>query len=160
MSETVILVLCSGNIGRSPLAEVFIKEGLASRLGVPIAELPGAGVAVISAGTDAPEGHPASSRGIAFAAERGLDLNNHTATRLTATEVRLSDRIFAMDRSQMDAVAELAPEAIAKTELLAGEGHEIPDPHHGSDDFFYDVADRVERAVASRLDELVALIRA
>ena len=160
MNEIVILVLCSGNIGRSPLAEVFIKDGLARRLGVSIADLPGSGVAVISAGTDAPEGHPASSRGIAFAAERGLDLSSHTATRLTATEIRLSDRILAMDLTQVAAVAELVPEAAVKTELLAGEGHEIPDPHHGSDEFFYDVADQVERAVAARLDGLVALIQA
>ena len=159
MKETVILVLCAGNIGRSPVAEVLIKDALASRLHVPIDDLAAAGVVVISAGTDAPAGHAASNRGVTFAAERGLDLTQHAATRLTATELRIADRVFAMDRHQMDAVAELAPEATAKTELLAGEGREIPDPHHQDDEFFRDVAQQIGLAVAGRVDGLVAMIQ-
>lgn len=157
MRQTRILVLCAGNIGRSPLAEILIKDGLARRLGMSTDQLAGAGVVVLSAGTDAPEGHSASRRGIALASERGLDLTRHTATRLTATEIRHADRVFAMDREQVAAVVELVPEAESKTELLAGEGCEIPDPHHEDDDFFRDVARQIEEAVAGRIDSIVAL---
>ncbi len=62
-----ILVLCAGNIGRSPLAEMMLRSALASALGWTEAEMQSQGVVVTSAGTEAPEGHAASDRGVAFA---------------------------------------------------------------------------------------------
>ena len=150
-----ILVLCAGNIGRSPLAEALIRSRLAQGLGVSEQQLEQRGVTVVSAGTDAPEGHPASRRGIAFAASRGLDLSDHVATQLTAEAVAEADLIYCMDRRQMDAVARLEPTAAGRTRLLAGEGIEIPDPHSQNDEFFRDVAAQIEGAVADRAPELM-----
>ena len=160
MKKTTILVLCAGNIGRSPLAAVMLQDALARRLGIPAARLADEGVVVVSAGTDAPEGHPASGRGIAIAAEKGLDLSGHGACSLTASDVRRADVIYGMDRAQLDAVVALVPEAAAKTELLMRGGHEIPDPRDQSDDFFNDVAVQIEHAVAIRADEIIARLRA
>ena len=153
-----ILVLCAGNIGRSPLAEVLIRSQLAGDLGISEQELERHGVAVASAGTDALEGHPASRRGIAFALSRGLDLGNHSATQVTTEALGAADLIYCMDRHQLDAVFRLEPNAAGRAQLLAGEGIEIPDPHFQNDEFFREVAARIERAVADRKQELLERI--
>lgn len=159
MSRLRILVLCAGNIGRSPLAEAMLARALAEGLGVGADDLAAAGVVVLSAGTDAPEGHPASSRGIALAAEEGLDLSGHRATRLTAAAARDADVIYGMDKAQLAGVSTIVPTAGTKTQLLAGEGIEIPDPHYQSDEFFREVAVQVEQAAQKRAEELLALLR-
>ena len=150
-----ILVLCTGNIGRSPLAEVMLRRALAAGLDVADDELGDHGFVVSSAGTGAPEGHPASRRSIAVAAGRGLDLTGHAATQLTALAVAAADRIYCMDRSQLEAVGAIDPAAVSRAELIAGEGVEIPDPHYQNDEFFYAVAQRVEAAVASCAAQLL-----
>jgi len=153
-----ILVLCAGNIGRSPLAEVMLRSALASALGWTEAEMQSRGVVVTSAGTDAPEGHAASDRGLAFAAQRGLDLSLHRAHPLTRQELVDADLVLCMDLQQVTAVAAMYAGAMDKTELMAGEGVEIPDPHHRSDAFFLDIAESIESAVQERLPDLVARV--
>ena len=155
-----ILVLCSGNIGRSPLAASLLEDALAQRLNVPVSELGAAGVSVQSAGTDAPEGHEASKRGVAFAAERGVDLAGHRATQLTSDLVQEADLIYGMDRHQVAGVGNLALVAVAKTLLWEGEGREIPDPHHESDEFFWDVGERIEAALPEVVAEVVTMVAA
>jgi protein-tyrosine phosphatase len=154
-----ILVLCAGNIGRSPLGEVMLRSALASALRWTEAELHTQGVVVTSAGTEAPEGHAASDRGLAFAAQRGLDLSSHRAHSLTKKELVDADLVLCMDLQQVAAVAAMYPGAMDKTELMAGEGIEIPDPHHRSDAFFLDIAERIESAVQERIPGFVARIQ-
>lgn len=137
----------------------MLRHSLAGGLGVEGEDLENHGVVVTSAGTDAPEGHPASRRGITFAADRGVSLGSHAAAQLTARAVAAADIIYCMDKHQVAAVASLDPSCVTKAMLLAGEGVEIPDPHHESDQFFYDVALRIERAVAHRTPELLDVVR-
>jgi protein-tyrosine phosphatase len=153
-----VLVLCAGNIGRSPLAAALLEAALAARLGVPVDALASVGVEVRSAGTAAPAGHGASQRGIAYAAELGVDLTGHEATQLTAQLVRDSDLILAMDRDQIDGVADLVLGGEANVSLWEGEGCEIPDPHHESDDFFRAVGDRIAAVVPSWVGDVVEIL--
>ncbi len=153
-----VLILCAGNIGRSPLAEVMLRDAVADRLGVAVAGLRTAGVAIASAGTSAPEGHPASVRGIAIAADLELDLTGHKATLLTKAALDEADRVYGMDNDQLIAVSETSPDAVAKTVLWAGEGGEIADPHHQSDEFFRDVFSQIHEALPVRTAEVVAMI--
>lgn len=153
-----ILVLCAGNIGRSPLAEVMLRASLADALGLDEAGLAAYGVAVRSAGTAAPVGHAASSRGVAFAAERDLDLTQHRASQVLAEDLDDADLVLCMDNQQMTVVATMAPRSRSKAQLLAGEGVEIPDPRHQNDEFFRDVAERIEFAVRQRIPVLLAQI--
>jgi protein-tyrosine phosphatase len=136
----------------------LLEAALAARLGVPVDALAFAGVEVRSAGTAAPAGHAASLRGIAYAEELGVDLTGHEATQLTAQLVRDSDLILAMDRSQIAGVGDLLPERVANVSLWEGEGSEIPDPHHQSDDFFRAVGDRIAAAVPARAGDIVDIL--
>ncbi|MGA9595673.1 MAG: low molecular weight phosphotyrosine protein phosphatase [Acidimicrobiia bacterium] len=153
-----ILVLCAGNIGRSPLAGAMLRAGLADSLGVAERDLEIAGVTVVSAGTAAPEGHAASGRGMVLAGERGLDLTGHRAHQLTRSDLKAADLVLCMDNHQIAAVAELLPDAAGKTELIAGDGLEILDPHHQSDAFFRDIAGQIEAAVTARIPGLLEQI--
>ncbi len=156
-SGYTILVLCSGNIGRSPLAEVMLRSSLAEALGWDERRLEEHGVVVRSAGTDAPIGHAASVRGMAYAAAHGLDLSHHHARQMTDRDLQDADVILCMDNEHMAAVT---PQALPKARLIAGDGLEIPDPHSQSDEFFIDIAERVESAVRQQIPDLVAEIAA
>ena len=161
MSRPVrVLVVCAGNIGRSPLAAALLRKALADRLGIAVHQLASAGFDVSSAGTEAPEGYAASKRGMRFASERGLDLADHRARRLTKEHAQRADVIYGFERAQIGGVGAVSVEAVARTLLWEGEGREIPDPHHESDEFFNAVAERIESAVPSRVDEILALAEA
>lgn len=158
MSETVnVLVLCNGNIGRSPLAAALLQQALAAELQVEVAGLSAAGITVDSAGIEAPEGHAASMRGQAFAAPLGIDLSTHSAKLLTAEMVEAADVIYAMDRAQLDGVGRLVSGGERKVLLWEGEESEIPDPHHEDDRFFVDIGHRIVAAVPERMREVLRI---
>ncbi len=108
---TSILVVCTGNICRSPIAEGFLRRDLLRRLGLEAPE-------VSSAGTVAWEGAEASEGSIKAAWERGTDIAAHRARRLTADLVRRADLVLCMAAEHRSAVSALLPEAAPRTFTL------------------------------------------
>lgn len=106
-----ILVVCSGNLCRSPLAEALLRRRLDERLGD---EAP----AVRSAGTIAVAGSPATPEGVLVAAEHGLDTSTHAATRLERELLREPDLILAMAAEHRERVVAMEPEVARKTFTL------------------------------------------
>lgn len=106
-----ILVVCTGNVCRSPMAAGFLRSALERRFGALAPE-------VRSAGTLARPGEPASVGTVFAAAELGVDLSAHRAVRLTPELIRGTDVILAMAAEHRDAVARLAPEAAGATFTL------------------------------------------
>ena len=96
MTYTVLL-LCTGNVGRSPLAEAMARRFLAEALDIGDDELEAHGIHVLSAGTLAPPGVQASARAAAVAEEIGIAIGPHASQRLTGPMVREADVIFCMD---------------------------------------------------------------
>ncbi|MBT8164804.1 MAG: low molecular weight phosphotyrosine protein phosphatase [Acidimicrobiia bacterium] len=113
-----ILFLCSGNICRSPFAEVLARQ-LNDRNDLEFA----------SAGTIALSGNPASATGIAVAAELGVDMSDHRATHLTAEVLAATDLVYAMEEEHVASVLALDPGA--RVELLSRNGEPMPDPYGG-----------------------------
>jgi protein-tyrosine phosphatase len=156
MAELRVLMVCMGNICRSPTAE-----------GVLRAKLQAAGlhreVEVDSAGTHGYHlGEPPDARATRHAATRGYDLSKQRARRVVAEDFLRFDWVLAMDEDNLDRLREIAPaDSSARVGLLLehaerfADVREVPDPYYGSPAGFDRVLDLVEDAC----DGLVARLR-
>jgi protein-tyrosine phosphatase len=106
-----ILVVCTGNICRSPFAEGLLRQALEARF-------PGGGPAVASAGTSGWEGSPAHPDSVRAALERDLDLSGHLARRLVREHLEEADLVLAMAAEHRSAIRRAFPEGAARTFTL------------------------------------------
>ena len=107
-----ILVVCTGNVCRSPMAEAFLRAALVRRLG-------GEAPKVASAGTAGWEGSGATNEAIAAAGERGLDIARHRARELRSDLIDQADLVVCMTAEHRKAVVRLDAAAVHKTFTLA-----------------------------------------
>jgi protein-tyrosine phosphatase len=98
-----ILVVCTGNVCRSPVAEGLLRATLERRFGD---RAPTVG----SAGTAGWEGEPAQRGSIDAAAALGIDIAAHRGRRLRREDVRDASLVLAMADEHRDGVRVLAPE--------------------------------------------------
>jgi protein-tyrosine phosphatase len=105
-----ILVVCTGNICRSPMAERFLRHALEDRRIE--------GVTVESAGISGLDGHPAMPESVAALGERGIDLSEHLARRVDRRMIESADLILAMTSEHREAVEDLVPRAADRTFTL------------------------------------------
>ncbi len=140
-----ILMVCLGNICRSPLAEAVLKHK---------ADAAGLSWVVDSAGTngyhigDPP--HPLSRK---VAAEHGLDISMQRARQFLAADVERFDRIYAMGQDVVSEMRSIARHRFdpAKIDLLMnvlypGQDIEVPDPWSGPESGYHLVYRMVEEA--------------
>ena len=151
-----VLVVCTGNICRSPTGEGVMRRlvgerGLAER------------VHVASAGThDYHVGESPDPRAVKHAARRGYDLSTLRASQVSARDFHEYDYILAMDRGHLRILRSLAPRnARARLGLFldASErwsGEDVPDPYYGGVEGFEQVLDMVEEAAGRWLDRIEA----
>jgi protein-tyrosine-phosphatase len=92
---TSILVICTGNICRSPIAEGLLRDALQRRFAERAPE-------VSSAGTSGLEGSAAMRQSVQAAAELGIDIGGHVARRLTAEMADRSDLLLCMATEHRD----------------------------------------------------------
>jgi protein-tyrosine-phosphatase len=146
-----ILLVCTGNTCRSPMAEAMLRQKLQER-GVD-------GVSVGSAGTGAWDGAPASEGAYLVALEHGLDLSSHRARLLTRELTATADLVLTMARHHLARVEQLG--AAGKVHLLGeyggreGPAAEVRDPFGGDLDGYretFDELDRVLDAIVVRLE--------
>ncbi len=152
---TSILVVCMGNICRSPTAEAVLRH-----------KLRGAGlhdaVMVDSAGTHAwHAGSPPDARSVAHAARRGYDLTGLRAREVVEADFDQFDLILAMDWDNLAVLEERCPPPCRRklgrlTEhCRLHDSPVVPDPYAGGAQGFEEVLDLVEDAC----DGLVTLLR-
>ncbi len=107
MSGTV-LVVCTANICRSPMAAALLERHLAAL---------GSSMRVVSAGIHATAA-PVAADAIAVMAERGLDISAHEARLLARDDVRYASVVLTMERAHVAHIVAMEPPAFAKTFCL------------------------------------------
>lgn len=103
-----VLLVCTGNTCRSPMAEAMLKD-LAARAGLP--------VEVRSAGVGAIDGYPPSPNAARVLARRKLPEAGPSRA-LSGEWVEWADLILAMTASHKQAIVQRHPDAVGKTYTL------------------------------------------
>jgi protein-tyrosine phosphatase len=107
---TAVIVVCTGNVCRSPIAEGLMRRATEHRTGDPIS--------VSSAGTAGWEGSPAMPEAVEAAAERGVNISGHVATRLRPGMAAVADLVLCMAAEHRDQIASDEPQAVDRTFTL------------------------------------------
>lgn len=139
-----ILVVCTGNICRSPIAERILRNEIKN-------------IQVDSAGLNALKGHSADLSAIRVAEKNGISLEGHKGKQFSSEMARQYDLVLVMDRGHLAKISQIAPEVRGKTMLL---GHwlekiEIPDPYKQSDEAFDFVYNLIEQSCKLWIEKIL-----
>ncbi|EPY4320357.1 protein tyrosine phosphatase [Klebsiella quasipneumoniae] len=140
-----ILVVCTGNICRSPIGERLLQKLLPHKM-------------IDSAGTGALIDHDADDTAIKIASLNELSLEGHKGKQFTSSLARKYELILVMERFHIEQIGKIAPEARGKTMLF---GHwldqkEIPDPYRKSEEAFASVYSLIEQSALQWVKKLGA----
>ncbi|MBZ2168433.1 low molecular weight protein-tyrosine-phosphatase [Marinobacter sp. F4216] len=116
-----ILVICVGNICRSPMGEYLLKHKLAHK----------PDIAIESAGVGALVGKPADPTSVEVLREHGIDAGGHRARPVTAEMLAHADLILAMEEKHLKHLYDMAPQVRGKAFLFGKwiDDLPVPDPY-------------------------------
>ena len=112
------MVVCIGNICRSPIGEELLKEQHPH-------------LNIFSSGLGALVGKPADPLSVELMAEKGIDISEHRAQQINTVLVGSADLILTMEQSHIDRLHSQYPESRGKVYLIGKwiENQEVPDPY-------------------------------
>jgi protein-tyrosine phosphatase len=130
-----VLVVCEGNICRSPMAEGFLAAALP-------------GLVLRSAGLNSLSGEPADNTAIQLMLERGIDITAHRARQITRRMCLEANVVLVMEIDQRRRIESIYPEVCGRV-FRIGEyiGQDVPDPYRQPDAAFRTSLSIIEQAV-------------
>ncbi len=139
-----ILIVCVGNICRSPTAEYLLRKALAG------------GTQVQSAGLGALVGHPMDATALDVLAAHDVDASEHRARQLTPSLLREADLVFGMEQVHVADIISMSSEGSGKVYLLDhwGKRQDVPDPYRKRRETFEHVYDMIAHSVDDWLRHL------
>lgn len=149
--KTKILVVCMGNICRSPTGEAVLKAKAKIR-NIPLE--------VDSAGTIGfHQGNKPDSRSMSAGEKRGYDFSEITSRKVVTSDFESFDLILAADKANLADLYDICPKSQQhKLKLFLSyskaQYQEIPDPYYGGRNGFELVLDLIEDASDGILDEI------
>jgi len=154
LASFLVLMVCTGNTCRSPMAELLMRRRLATHLGCEMDQLDERGAQVLSAGIAAMPGGRPSPEAVNVMQERQLDLSPHLSQPLSPHLARHADLILTMTQSHRDAVVRQLPEAETRVRLLRIDQGDISDPIGGSIDVYRRCADQINEQIEYQIQQL------
>jgi protein-tyrosine phosphatase len=135
-----ILVVCAGNICRSPTGEYLLKDKLAD-----------SDIKISSAGLTALVGKGAETTATSIALTKNIDMSAHKGRQLSASLIAENDLILVMEERHLSDLLAQYPQARGKTFLLGKwiDDTEIPDPYRQSHEAFEHVYQLIDRACSA-----------
>ncbi|HZX78030.1 MAG TPA: low molecular weight protein-tyrosine-phosphatase [Lysobacter sp.] len=133
-----LLIVCKGNICRSPMAEVLLRERLANT-----------NLNIESAGLAAMRGAPIDPRAEASLQRHGLTAASHVGRQANKQMLQQSDLVLAMEQRQVAAVLALCPTLRGRVLMLSHwvGGEDIEDPYGRRQEVFDAAFDRIDECV-------------
>lgn len=143
-----VLVICVGNICRSPVGERLLKEKLTQR---------GGSITVTSAGLAAVVGHGIEDMAAAVASSHGLNVDGHVARQFRPDQGLQHDLILVMETKHRVSVIERMPSLSGRVMLfdqwIGAKG--IQDPYGKSREFHEAIFNQIDAAATSWAEKLV-----
>ena len=149
-----IVLECTGNTCRSPMAEALLKQKLAQHHSLTQPELADRGIHISSAGISAGFGSPAATSAIDVLEHQNLDLRGHLSQPLSYSKALSADLILTLTKSHHDAIVNQWPEFADKTKTLATDRCDVSDPIGGSFNVYEQCANQIEDLLEKRLPEI------
>jgi len=148
-----ILFVCTGNICRSPMAAGLLQQRLRK-------DPERRDWHVMSAGTWASEGRPASAYAVAEMADRDIDISAHRSRRVTESLMKQADLVLVMTRNHAEALRVTFPEQADKVYMLSemvGKTFDIADPYGGTRLEYSYIAQELEQLIDEGYDRILSL---
>ena len=149
-----IVLVCTGNTCRSPMAECLLKHHLAQRLGLTTDQLETSGITVQSAGLHTQTGLPPSEQAVAVMADRGLDLAGHRSQPAQMQQLEHADLVLTMTRQHRELLLAHVPHLADRIRTLRPDGGDIADPIGGSVQDYRECAEQIEQGLLTWIDRL------
>jgi len=135
-----VLIVCVGNICRSPMAEALLKAYCMAH---------GLNISIASAGIGALVNHPADEAVVALMQQKNIDVSEHRARQVNAALVADYELILVMEQGHIQALVQMQPQARGRVHLLGKWNglEEIFDPYQKSQAHFVAALSAIERNI-------------